>query len=89
MFAVRPMDQSSAWTFGRSGTRSGKPMFRGFMGQAVGAVCIPVWIALTVYFMSRVATPNAADAGNYFLAFAITTVIFIVIMTYWRRLFAE
>lgn len=62
-------------------------MFRGFVGQVVGVASISVWLALTVYFMSRAATPNATDSGNWFLAFAAITVIFIAIMTYWRRVF--
>ncbi|HWE64246.1 MAG TPA: hypothetical protein VHB98_21250 [Chloroflexota bacterium] len=64
-------------------------MLRGFIGQAVGVAAISVWLALTVYFMSRASTPNATDAGNYFLAFAAATVIFIVLMTYWRRFFGH
>ena len=59
------------------------------VGQVVGIASISVWLALTVYFMSRAATPNATDAGNFFLAFAGVTVIFILIMSYWRRLFGD
>jgi hypothetical protein len=64
-------------------------MFRDFLGQVVGVAAIAVWLALTVYFMSRAATPNATDSGNWFLAFAVVTVVFIALMTYWRRIFAH
>jgi hypothetical protein len=64
-------------------------MFRAFIGQAVGVATIPAWVAFTVYAMSRASTPNATDAGNWFLAFAIVTVVFIAIMTFWRRVFGD
>lgn len=64
-------------------------MFRGFIGQVVGIASIPLWLALTVYFMSRASVPNATDSGNWFVAFAATTLVFVAIMTFWRRFFAE
>ncbi|HEY8287401.1 MAG TPA: hypothetical protein VIJ28_23685 [Chloroflexota bacterium] len=64
-------------------------MFKGFIGQTVGVVCIPLWLGMTVYFMSRAATPNASDAGNWFIGFVLLTVLFIAIMVFWKRVFDQ
>ena len=64
-------------------------MVRAVLGQAVGVASVSIWLSLTVYFMSRAATPNATDAGNYFMYFALVTVVFVAIMTFWSRLFGE
>ncbi len=64
-------------------------MYRAFIGQAIGVVCIPLWIGAVVYFMSRAATPNASDAGNWFVGFVVLTVVFIAIMTFWGRFFRQ
>lgn len=64
-------------------------MVRAILGQAVGVASISLWLALTVYGLSRASTPNASDAGNWFLYFAIVTVAFVLVMTYWSRLFGE
>ena len=37
-----------------------------FLGQAVGVICIPLWLGFVVYAMSRAAVPNATDSGNWF-----------------------
>ncbi len=62
-------------------------MLRGFMGQLVGVVSIPLWLASSVYFMSRAADPTATDTGNWFAAFVIVTVLFVGIMSFWNRVF--
>lgn len=64
-------------------------MMRAILGQAIGVASVSVWLALTVYFMSKAATPNASDAGNWFLWFALVTVGFVLIMTFWSRAFGE
>jgi hypothetical protein len=63
-------------------------MVKGVVGQAVGVVCIPLWVGMTVYFMSRAATPNATDAGNWFVGFVALTVLFVAVMVFWDRVFA-
>ena len=64
-------------------------MFKGLIGQVVGVVSIPLWLGMTVYFMSRAAVANAPDAGNWFVGFVLLTVLFLVVMTYWNRFFAS
>ena len=64
-------------------------MVKGFVGQAVGVMCIPIWIGVTVYSMSRASTPNATDAGNWFVGFVVLTVAFVAVMVYWDRIFVE
>jgi len=64
-------------------------MFRGFIGQAVGVVSITVWLALSVYFLSRASEPNVTDGGNWFLYFALLTIAFVAVMSYWSRFFSE
>lgn len=64
-------------------------MLRAILGQAVGVASVSVWLSLTVFFMSKAAVPNASDAGNWFLYFALITIAFILIMTFWRRFFGE
>jgi|GEM_PF-1340510 len=64
-------------------------MLKEFLGQAVGVVSIASWLGATVYFMSRAATPNAQDIGNWFAFFVIITVLFIGVMAFWRRAFDE
>jgi hypothetical protein len=64
-------------------------VLRGFMGQAVGVVSIPLWLGSSVYFMSRAASPTATDTGNWFAAFVIVTVAFAGLMSFWSRIFRE
>jgi hypothetical protein len=62
-------------------------MLRDIIGQAVGIVCIPLWLGMTVYFMSRASATGATDAGNWFVGFVALTLVFIAIMVYCRRFF--
>jgi hypothetical protein len=64
-------------------------MFRDVLGQTVGVVAIASWLGLVVYCMSRAATPNATDSGNWFILFALITVVFVGMMAYWKRVFAK
>lgn len=64
-------------------------MMKDIVGQAVGVASISVWLAFAVYFMSRAAVPNASDSGNWFVGFALLTVAFLAIMTYWKRIFGD
>jgi hypothetical protein len=62
-------------------------MLRDIIGQAVGIVSIPLWLGMTVYFMSRASATGATDAGNWFIGFVAFTLVFIAIMVYWGRFF--
>ncbi len=62
-------------------------MLRDIIGQAIGIVCIPLWLGMTVYFMSRASATGATDAGNWFVGFVVLTLVFIAIMVYWGRVF--
>jgi ABC-type nickel/cobalt efflux system permease component RcnA len=64
-------------------------VLRGFMGQVVGVISIPLWLGSSVYFMSRAADPTATDTGNWFAAFVIVTLVFVGIMSFWNKLFRE
>jgi len=64
-------------------------MYRAVLGQAVGIASISSWLGLTVFCMSKAATPNASDSGNWFILFALITCAFIAIMAFWRRMFGE
>jgi hypothetical protein len=72
----------------RSCWEAGK-VLKGFLGQLVGVIAIPLWLGMTVYFMSRAAEPNATDAGNWFAGFVVFTVIFIGLMAFWGRIFRD
>jgi len=50
---------------------SSRDMMKDVLGQVVGIASISVWLAFTVYFMSRAAEPNVSDSGNWFVAFAL------------------
>jgi hypothetical protein len=64
-------------------------MVRAILGQVVGVASISLWLALTVFFMSKASTPNAPDAGNWFFYFASVTIAFVLVMTFWSRIFGE
>ena len=64
-------------------------MLKGFLGQAVGVISIPLWLGGSVYFMSRAADPTATDTGNWFAYFIVATVVFLGIMAFWNRVFRE
>jgi len=64
-------------------------MLRGILGQAVGVASISVWLSLTVLFMSKAAVTSDPNQGNWFLYFALTTIVFVLVMTFWRRFFGE
>jgi hypothetical protein len=44
---------------------------------------------MAVYFMSRAADITATDQGNWFVGFVLLTIVFIAVMTFWRRFFGE
>jgi hypothetical protein len=64
-------------------------VLKGFIGQTVGVVSIAAWLGMAVYFLSRAAEPNAADAGNWFAGFVVFTVLFVGIMAFWKRVFDD
>ncbi len=64
-------------------------LFKSILGQTVGVVSIAAWLGMVVYFMSRAADATATDQGNWFVGFAVLTLVFVAIMAFWRRVFAE
>ena len=64
-------------------------MYKSVVGQAVGVVSIAAWLGMAVYFMSRASDTSASDQGNWFVGFVVLTLVFIAIMTFWRRGFGD